>query len=258
MQKEKSARPKTKVRAKSKFKKRLILRSIIPSSSPYTKVHEKILDMLKAEMYVDLKQYVKEVLGIDLNERYKPERTIVKVRKVKEKKDPVLAARERVVQKLIEFDLTCMDDESATDIQKEIKHRVMTEGLNVRQVIDEYVDYANIACKQKYMYDRLRSSYKTREDKGLTFNINPEDIMISEYCPFLGTKLVYKKTKCGLTDNYASNDRFHNHLGYVKGNVWIISKLANTMKNSSTTEELKTFCINVIKMYHEDNSNKGL
>ena len=79
----------------------------------------------------------------------------------------------------------------------------------------------------------------------LEFNIDPKDIIIPEYCPILEIPI-----ECGTKDDYEyspSLDRIDNSKGYVKGNVWIISKKANSMKNSATPEELNKFCKNIIR-----------
>lgn len=80
---------------------------------------------------------------------------------------------------------------------------------------------------------------KTRSKKlGLPFNLEENDIVIPEFCPVLGVKLVlgtdYETTG---RDNCPSMDRVIPELGYVKGNVRIISKKANTIKGFGTIEE---------------------
>lgn len=81
--------------------------------------------------------------------------------------------------------------------------------------------------------------------KGIDFNITEEDIVIPEKCPLLEVPLVI-----GTKGNYEyspSLDRIDNTKGYIKGNIWIISKKANSMKNSATSEELDKFCKNILR-----------
>ena len=73
----------------------------------------------------------------------------------------------------------------------------------------------------------------------IPFNITCDDIVIPEYCPILGLKLEYNKNQT--EDNSISIDRIIPELGYVKGNVQVISLLANKMKNSATPEQLHMF-----------------
>jgi hypothetical protein len=84
-----------------------------------------------------------------------------------------------------------------------------------------------------------------------SYNINLEnlDIITPTHCPYLGIKLSYDK-KDEKLNNYRSIDRIDNSKGYIKGNVQIISRLANTMKNFTTIEQLITFSQNVIKIHN--------
>ena len=64
-------------------------------------------------------------------------------------------------------------------------------------------------------------------------------------CSILEVNLVI-----GTKGNYEfspSLDRIDNTKGYIKGNVQVISKKANSMKNSASIEELKKFCANVLR-----------
>lgn len=81
--------------------------------------------------------------------------------------------------------------------------------------------------------------------KGIEFNIELEDIIIPEYCPLLEEKL-----EPGTKEDYyfsPSVDRLDSSKGYIKGNIRIISMLANTMKNCATEEQLLKFSKNIIK-----------
>ncbi len=171
-----------------------------------------------------------------------------------EKQHPKNKKVRNILLKLLSYGLVCEDDDIATDIQIEIKNKVLYENANFSDIVDQYIEHSNDLCKQKKMYDKLKSSVYTRKTKGMCIDISPRDIIINEYCPFLGSKLEYKTPNRAISETVASNDRFDNSKGYVKGNVWVISKLANSMKNSATIDELKTFCYNVLKQYQENNS----
>lgn len=71
--------------------------------------------------------------------------------------------------------------------------------------------------------------------KNIPFAIIEEDIDIPEVCPILGTPFEYG-TKFAM-----SLDRRHNDKGYVPGNVWVISRQANSMKNDASDEMLRKF-----------------
>ena len=68
--------------------------------------------------------------------------------------------------------------------------------------------------------------------KKLPFNIEITDIIIPEICPVLGIKIEINEGK--YKDNSPSLDRINNSLGYIKGNISIISWRANKLKNDGT------------------------
>lgn len=88
------------------------------------------------------------------------------------------------------------------------------------------------------MYRRAKSR---AAQYGIEFTISKEDIKIPETCPVLGIPLnVYKGSSGGRIDSPAL-DRIDNSKGYVKGNVAVISHLANMMKSSANKEQLIKF-----------------
>ncbi len=96
----------------------------------------------------------------------------------------------------------------------------------------------------------LLSQAKVRSTRfGLSFNIDILDIVIPDTCPILGIKL--KRGTKGKSAESPSLDRIDNSRGYEKGNVRVISNLANTMKNNATRVQLLTFADN-IKSYLDD------
>lgn len=69
----------------------------------------------------------------------------------------------------------------------------------------------------------------------LPFDIEPCDITVPAWCPVLGIRLVVG----GKRDNSPSLDRVRPELGYVKGNVRVISFRANRIKSDATADELR-------------------
>lgn len=72
--------------------------------------------------------------------------------------------------------------------------------------------------------------------KSLPFDIELDDIVIPDICPLLDIPLVLDNQL--FADNSPSLDRLIPSLGYVKGNVKVISVRANTIKNNATIDEL--------------------
>jgi hypothetical protein len=96
------------------------------------------------------------------------------------------------------------------------------------------------------MYRRAKSR---AAQSGLEFNLNKEDIQIPTHCPVLGIPLSTHKGTSGGRDNSPALDRVDNSKGYIKGNVLVISHLANMMKSSADQEQLIKFSDWVQKTY---------
>lgn len=99
---------------------------------------------------------------------------------------------------------------------------------------------------------QIFNSAKARAKKyEIPFNLEVEDIELREYCPLLGIKLERKPYGKGgsFQPNSPSLDKIIPELGYVKGNIEIISMKANIMKSNATINELKTFADNILRWY---------
>ena len=59
-----------------------------------------------------------------------------------------------------------------------------------------------------------------------------------EKCPILGIKLSRSRFIDGPQDNSPSLDKIIPEKGYVKGNIIVISQLANRIKNDATYDEI--------------------
>lgn len=107
---------------------------------------------------------------------------------------------------------------------------------------------------EKYILSRTKSKCKKYN---IPFNLELSDIIIPEYCPILGIKLLIGQESYTKTSkwNTASIDRITPELGYVKGNIQIISMRANLMKTDSTEEDLIKFADWIYKYYKISSSD---
>jgi hypothetical protein len=86
----------------------------------------------------------------------------------------------------------------------------------------------------------FRSARHRARQKGIPFCLDIDDIRIPERCPLLDIPLLQKiVVGNGPSDNSPSLDRIEPSLGYVKGNIWVISRRANMIKNAASFEEFR-------------------
>lgn len=116
----------------------------------------------------------------------------------------------------------------------------------------EYRARVGIKSKYSYKYKQTNTvSYiykaaKTRaKKKGLEFTIDKSDIIIPDICPYFGQKLTVDSI--GYNPWFPSLDRIDSSKGYIKGNVEVISTLANRMKWDATAEQLIDFAKGVLR-----------
>ncbi len=96
---------------------------------------------------------------------------------------------------------------------------------------------------------KLRSRCKK---SGVPFNLTVEDLQIPDVCPALGIPFVLGAGNQWRGDANPSIDRLRPELGYVKGNVKIISWRANNLKNNCTqARELRLVAEYIVKYLGE-------
>lgn len=91
--------------------------------------------------------------------------------------------------------------------------------------------------------EMLHSAKSRARKAGVPFSLTLADIKIPTLCPLLGVEL-----KRGSKENKRcspSLDRIQPELGYVPGNVWVISHRANTIKNNSSLKEFLDMASNL-------------
>ena len=86
-------------------------------------------------------------------------------------------------------------------------------------------------------YKMLARAKSRAKKNDLPFNLELDDITIPERCPLLGIKI--ESNNFRNSPNNPSLDKIIPEKGYTKGNVWVISNRANTLKNDATLSELK-------------------
>lgn len=108
---------------------------------------------------------------------------------------------------------------------------------------------AALNCKRRkekpvaFLYAEAK---KRAKKAGLPFNIEPSDIVVPLFCPLLGLVLTSNAGNKKFSPSSPSLDRINNDLGYIKGNVRVISDLANRMKRNATPEQLRIFAISIL------------
>ena len=104
------------------------------------------------------------------------------------------------------------------------------EEYNLRQK-----EYNRLHVEKTLLYSaRLRAARY-----GLSCTISEEDIIIPKYCPILGIEIL--RGEGSVHPGSPSLDRIIPQLGYVHGNIQVISYKANTMKSDATLKELVSF-----------------
>lgn len=126
--------------------------------------------------------------------------------------------------------------------ENKAKVRARTERYR-KQNPDKYKAYDQKSKTQRpafYMWLKARSRALR---KGIPFTIEASDIVIPERCPLLG--IVLRPGSKTVSRGSPTLDRKDSTLGYVKGNVWVISHKANAIKQDASLYELELLVSNL-------------
>lgn len=104
---------------------------------------------------------------------------------------------------------------------------------------------------QSYIKYLVRNAKRRAKLKNIPFNIDFSDLTLPKTCPLLGIEL---KKHLGegnyVQDDCPTIDRIIPELGYVKGNVQIISQKANRIKSNASYKEVLSVAENLQKLIH--------
>ena len=103
-------------------------------------------------------------------------------------------------------------------------------------------------CKLKFRR-KLQNCRKNEKE----FTLDFDDLDWPTHCPVLGIEIDYLGLDGGRQENSPSFDRTNSSIGYIPGNVQIISWRANRVKNDGTAEEHKK-----IADYIDKKTNKNI
>ncbi|WP_209021492.1 hypothetical protein, partial [Proteus mirabilis] len=84
----------------------------------------------------------------------------------------------------------------------------------------------------------VRQAKRRAARKGLPFDLTSDDIVVPDFCPALGIPLYRAVGRKAQGPNSPTLDRIEPDLGYVRGNVRVISARANQIKSDATPSEL--------------------
>lgn len=93
-----------------------------------------------------------------------------------------------------------------------------------------------------------RAAQARAKKKNIPFSIEVSDVVIPTCCPILKIELINHIGEGRAFDNSPSVDRIIPSLGYVKGNIQVISHKANIMKANASIEELITFAKYILEV----------
>lgn len=97
--------------------------------------------------------------------------------------------------------------------------------------------------KRVWLRQMLGSAKWRAKRKGVHFLLTLADVRslaLPDTCPYLGIPLIYTgsgRGKTGPHENSPSIDRIRPAMGYVRGNIEIISNRANALKGNGTSDE---------------------
>jgi hypothetical protein len=127
--------------------------------------------------------------------------------------------------------------------KEELINLLLQEKLNSKNKYD-----TNKRAREDQQYRLFNSCKGNAKKQGKEFTLEMEDIVIPTHCPIFGWELTNISGE-GRVKTNASIDRIDSTKGYIKGNILVMSDLANRMKQNATTEDLISFAKGVLNYY---------
>lgn len=149
-----------------------------------------------------------------------------------------------------------MERKNAHNRNYKERHKEQIDAYNAEyrmrpEVVERMREYNQNRKSTMSLIDKFRDMVHRcqvrAKEKQLPFDITWQDLqsLYVDNCPLLEIPLDWNTCATGRNDHTPSVDKIIPELGYVKGNIRIVSNLANMMKSSATKEQLLTFAKNI-------------
>jgi len=130
---------------------------------------------------------------------------------------------------------------------REFKSWQKTDGYNarLRKGAETRLEQKRTNPKSRWADMALANARKRAKQAGMLATITKAWLLENtpDTCPLLEIPLAYDNTRT--SGNSPSLDRIDSSEGYVDGNCWVISSLANRMKNDATVEQVEMLAKNL-------------
>lgn len=95
----------------------------------------------------------------------------------------------------------------------------------------------------------VRSARTRAKAIGIPFDITSDDVHMPEFCPVLGIRLDNsRRSPSSRAENLPTLDRVNPSLGYVRGNVAVVSHRANRIKSDASLAEVELIAAYIRRM----------
>lgn len=120
-----------------------------------------------------------------------------------------------------------------------LKHGIIFSGSPGRRKQRELRRYKKFGDENQELYREKRDKYNRKKynstRSGIPFDLDFGDVIWNDVCPILNIPIDYYAEWS--SENYPQFDKIIPVLGCVKGNVQIVSRRGNRIKNDGTLEE---------------------
>ncbi len=123
------------------------------------------------------------------------------------------------------------------------KHKIASKkfrALGKAKPLDERYRNSIKGIKSRMLKDAKRRA----KQKGIKFDLTPQDLSIPQFCPLLG--IAIKRGNGKTARSSPTIDRKDNSKGYIRGNVAVVSHAANTLKSDFSVEEMKSLAVRIL------------